>query len=108
VGWSQGPRLDEDDCQANVPDRYDVVVEPISGVVDPRGWDRNQFNEFSRENRGLPLRRPNLSASQNGQHRLLDGTLAKQAHHRGNDVDVSAFWKIIDDARSNATSCTLL
>ena len=51
VGWFQGPRLDEDGCQANVPDRYDVVVEPISDVVDPRGWDRNQFNEFSRENR---------------------------------------------------------
>lgn len=33
VGWSQGPRLDEDDCQANVLDRYDVVVEPISDVV---------------------------------------------------------------------------
>src|SRR6266403_691954 len=31
------------------------------------------------------------------------GTLPKQADHRGNDMDVSAFWKIINDARSNAT-----
>ena len=31
------------------------------------------------------------------------GMHPKQADHRGNDMDVSAFWKIIDDARSNAT-----